>query len=126
MNQNKIYVKNGIIIFVTVVYNILLHFYNIKLHKLQNNCQNKIIAAIKVFEDKDFLIYLTGGAIIACLLIASTIRRIKDMEIIGLRNTVILVLTNIILLIILLVIYSNPILTTFVIVVGVGMFFMSM
>lgn len=91
MNQQRIiYVKNIIIYIITTIYVIALHFYNIKIYRIQNRYSNKIYAAL------------------------------ETIDIIGVGQVIISVVIYMILLIVLLIIYSNPVLTTLAIVIGVG------
>jgi hypothetical protein len=76
-------------------------------------------------EDPDFIIYFGLGLFFIMLLIYSSIKRVREIEIIGIKNVVILVILNIIVLIILLIVYSNPILTSIAIVFGFGSVFLN-
>lgn len=115
MNQQRIiYVKNIIIYIITTIYVITLHFYNIKIYRIQNRYSNKIYAALETVKDQDFLIYFALG------LFFTAISSFRDIDIIGVGQVIISVVIYMILLIVLLIIYSNPVLTTLAIVIGVG------
>lgn len=74
MNQQRIiYVKNIIIYIITTIYVIALHFYNIKIYRIQNRYSNKIYAALETVKDQDFLIYFALGLFFIILLIYSAI-----------------------------------------------------
>ncbi len=126
MNQQKIiYTKNIAVYITTIIYILLLHFYNHRLYQIQSRYSEKLYAAIKVMEDPDFIIYFGLGLFFIMLLIYSSIKRVREIEIIGIKNVVILVILNIIVLIILLIVYSNPILTSIAIVFGFGSVFLN-
>ncbi len=71
-------------------------------------------------KDQDFLIYFALGLFFIILLIYSAISSFRDIDIIGVGQVIISVVIYMILLIVLLIIYSNPVLTTLAIVIGVG------
>ena len=126
MNQQKIiYTKNIAVYITTIIYILLLHFYNHRLYQIQSRYSEKLYAAIKVMEDPDFIIYFGLGLFFIMLLIYSSIKRVREIEIIGIKNVVILVILNIIVLIILLIVYSKPILTSIAIVFGFGSVFLN-
>ena len=113
MNQQRIiYVKNIIIYIITTIYVIALHFYNIKIYRIQNRYSNKIYAALETVKDQDFLIYFALGLFFIILLIYSAISSFRDIDIIGVGQVIISVVIYMILLIVLLIIYSNPVLTS--------------
>ena len=126
MNQQKIiYTKNIAVYITTIIYILLLHFYNHRLYQIQSRYSEKLYAAIKVMEDPDFIIYFGLGLFFIMLLIYSSIKRVRELEIIGLKNVVILVILKIIVLIILLIVYFIPILTSIPFVLDFGFVFLN-
>lgn len=96
------------------IYILRLLNYNKILEEIQSVYDNKILQAWKVVGEPDFLYYLVGGAVSALALIAISLFDYRIRDEMGVKIVVVHIVIHVIVLIWLLVVYSNPIFTTFV------------
>ncbi|MGU8438675.1 hypothetical protein [Clostridium perfringens] len=115
--ENKAYWIFEFIIFIGTIFFILkLNSYNKILIEIQSRYTNKIIKAIEVSKEPSYFYYLlSGGAVIAILIgyIFFVFNKIH-------KESIFIVLINIILLIVFFRVYWNPILATFATLLVIG------
>lgn len=111
MRVNKGYfIGEFLLIITTVVFTIKLNSYNKILSSIQSRYDNKIQQALEVASHPDYFTYFLLGIIFIALLVWYTVFTFKAK--IG-NEILIVALINLILLIVLLIVFWNPIVTTF-------------
>lgn len=121
MRDNKKYFIGEFIVMIgTIVFIFKLNSYNKILQDIQNKYDNKIQQVLQIASEPDYFKYLLGGFIFILLLVLYTVYVFKAK--IG-NEIFIIALINIILLIILIIVFWNPIITTFaVLLISGGVF----
>ncbi|MDQ0149616.1 hypothetical protein ACFO6R_16095 [Eubacterium multiforme] len=118
MRENKMYfILEGTIIGITIIFIIKLLLYNKILNSIQNGYSNELEKAIEVAKEPNYFNYLLAGGGIILILFSYTIFILRKTFI---DKKFIFALINIILGIWLLVVFWNPILTTFAILLFLG------
>ncbi|WP_368901066.1 hypothetical protein [Oceanobacillus oncorhynchi] len=113
MYESKFYfIIEGIIVIATVIFMFMLRNFNQELAFIQGMYNNKIESAFAIASTPGYFGYLAMGFFFVFVLVAYSIKCFKLVITLDFR-IIINCIINVILLIRLLVIFSNPVLTTF-------------
>lgn len=110
---------NGVVGIITIIYIIFLKMFSEKLLEIQRQYDNIIISAYKTANVQGFYAYFVIGIILVAVLFVEQIWNYKNQDELGTIIWLIIVL-NIALLLLLIVTFANPVFTTVVILVGLG------
>lgn len=111
-------VANILIDAATIIYIIFLCKYNKVLYGIQAQYASKIVAAWHIVCEPDFFWYFILGAVFALVLILVSLWDFRTWREAGILETIVSIILNLIVLVVLLKVYSNPVFTAFVIVLG--------
>lgn len=109
-----------VIIVSVIIFICFLMQYNVLLHEIEIQYTGKFIQAFYMIQEPDFFRYFVGGICAGAVLISVSISDFLHRDEYGIHLTIISILVNVIVLIILIIVYSNPVFTSFMAVVGTG------
>lgn len=124
-NDRALIIKQTIILILTAIYIFFLRGYSIKLFNIINETDGSLIVktliALPKIISKEYWAYLILGFLFMLVAIINSILIAKTWEDYEFKNVIICECINAVLVITILIYFSNPILTTFMIIIGIAL-----
>lgn len=111
---------NITVLIIVIIFIFRLASYNRILHQIETQHTGKIVQAFYMIQEPDFFKYFVGGIVAGAALIVTSVSDFWHREEYGFMLTVINILVNLLVFVTLIIVYANPVFTTFMIVASAG------